>query len=133
MFATLVARRVAPQIEVIARADDDDNVANLYQAGAEYVLARSTVSGRELASKLPDEAVVTPASQVEFVRRSAPGLAGQSLSVAEIRARTNCTVVAVGRDVDDVTDVGPDLVVRDDDTLVVAGDDAIQRFSDLAG
>lgn len=135
VFATLVARQVAPEIEVIVRAVDDDNVANLYQAGAEYVLARSTVNGRVLASLLlDDEEVVTPESQVEIVRRAAPRLAGHSLADADVRDRTGCSVIAARRDGDVLTDIGPGFVVRDDDDLVVAGDgDAIKRFSELAG
>ncbi|MFB6127064.1 MAG: TrkA family potassium uptake protein [Halolamina sp.] len=133
VFATLVARQVAPEIEVIACAVDDDNVANLYQAGAEYVLARSTVNGRVLASLLFEEEVVTPESQVEIVRRAAPGLTGRSLGGADVRNRTGCSVIAVQRNGDVRTDVGPEFVVHADDDLVVAGDDAaIQRFSELA-
>lgn len=124
IFATLVIKHLSPETEVIARANESENVAKLYRAGAEYVLALSTVSGRILASNLTDEMVIAPESQVELVRARAPRLAGTSLAEADVRARTNCTVVAVERDGELITDVGPDLVVRATDTLVVAGTDS---------
>ncbi|WP_101296703.1 potassium channel family protein [Halegenticoccus soli] len=134
IFATLVAKQIAPEVEVIARANDADNVAKLYRAGAEYVLALATVSGRILASDLLDEEVIAPDAQIEIVRTEAPRLAGRSLADADVRARTNCTVIAAERDGEIVTDVGPDFVVRSGDSLVVAGTDAdINRFNELAG
>lgn len=133
LFAALVARQIAPDIEVIARANDADSVPKLYRAGAEYVLALPTVSGRMLASKLLDEEVITPETQVELVRMGAPNLAGQSLAEADVRARTSCTVVAVRRDGKLLTGIDPEFVVQRDDTLIVAGnDEAIDRFAALA-
>lgn len=133
LFAALVARQIAPDIEVIARANDADSVPKLYRAGAEYVLALPTVSGRMLASKLLDEEVITPETQVELVRMGAPSLAGQSLAEADVRARTSCTVVAVRRDGRLLTGIDPEFVVQRDDTLIVAGnDEAIDRFAALA-
>ncbi|MFC6825996.1 potassium channel family protein [Halopelagius fulvigenes] len=124
IFATLVIKHLSPETEVIARANETENVAKLYRAGAEYVLALSTVSGRILASNLTEETVIAPESQVELVRTRAPEIAGKSLAEADVRARTNCTVVAVERDGELITEVGPDLIVRSEDTLVVAGTDS---------
>lgn len=134
IFATLVVKQLAPETEVIARANDAESITKLYRAGAEYVLALSTVSGRILASNLTEEEVIAPQSQVEIVRTTAPQLAGQSLAEADVRARTNCTVIAVERDGELLTEIGPDFVVRSNDVLVVAGtDDDINRFNVLCG
>jgi Trk K+ transport system NAD-binding subunit len=134
VFATLAIKQLAPETEVIARANDADSVSKLYRAGAEYVLALATVSGRMLASSLLDEEVISPDTQIEVVRTEAPALVGRSLAAADVRARTGCTVVAAERDGELVTDVGPEFVVEADDTLVVAGvDEDIMRFNDLAG
>ncbi|WP_228546447.1 potassium channel family protein [Halegenticoccus tardaugens] len=133
IFATLVAKQLAPAVEVIARANDAENVPKLYRAGAEYVLALSTVSGRMLASDLLDEEIISPSTQIEIVRTAAPRLAGRSLAQADVRARTNCTVIAAERGGEILTEIGPDFVVRDDDALIVAGTDGdINRFNELA-
>jgi Trk K+ transport system NAD-binding subunit len=134
VFATLVITQVAPGIEVIARANEAESIKKLYRAGAEYVLALATVSGRLLASNLLDEEVIAPEAQLEIVRTTAPALTGRSLAEADVRARTNCTVIAAERDGELITDVGPDFVVRTDDSLIVAGPDRdVNRFNELVG
>ncbi|MFW5948900.1 MAG: NAD-binding protein, partial [Halolamina sp.] len=133
LFAALVAKQVAPETSLIARANDVDSAPKLYRAGAEYVLSLPTVSGRMIASKLLDEEVITPETQVEVVRREAPALVGQTLGQADVRARTGCTVIAIERDGQTLTAVDADLRIRDGDTLIVAGDDAaVDAFAELA-
>ncbi|QZP38688.1 potassium channel family protein [Halobaculum magnesiiphilum] len=131
IFATLAVKQVAPQVEVIARANDVESVPKLYRAGAEYVLSLSTVSGRLLASQLLDEEVLRPETQVDLVRTRAPRLEGRTLAEADVRAETGVTVVAVERDGDLLTDIGPDTKLIAGDRLVVAGtDDAVNRFNE---
>jgi len=133
LFASLVAKQVAPETGIIVRSNDADSAPKLYRTGAEYVLSLPTVSGRMLASKLLDEEVVTPETQVELVRRTAPALAGETIGQADVRARTGCTILAVERDGETLTSVGPDFRIRERDTLVVAGDDdAVDAFADIA-
>ncbi|WP_435182652.1 potassium channel family protein [Halobellus sp. EA9] len=134
IFATLVVERLAPEAEIIVRANDAASVKKIYRAGAEYVLALSTVSGRMLASNLTDEEVIAPQSQIEIVRVDAPRLVGTSLAKADVRARTGSTVLAVERDDELRTDVGPDFRIRSGDTLVVAGtDEAVNAFNERYG
>jgi Trk K+ transport system NAD-binding subunit len=135
VFATLAVAQFAPDVEVIVRANEQDSTTKLYRAGAEYVLALATVAGRILASSLlEDEEVIAPDTQIEVVRTVAPSLAGQTLAEADVRARTNCTVIAAERDDRLLTDVGPAFRVEDGDTLIVAGLDAdINEFNKIAG
>jgi len=134
IYATLVLKQVAPEVEIIARANETENIPKLYRAGAEYVLALSAVTGRMLASVLiEDEEILTPETQFELVRTTAPRIAGRSLGDVDLRARTGCTVVAAERGDELLTDLGPEFVVRADDTLIVAGsDEAINEFVALA-
>jgi Trk K+ transport system NAD-binding subunit len=130
IYATLVIRELAPEIEIIARADDPGTVWKLYNAGADYVLSLPTVTGEILASHLIDEVeIVTPQVEFEFVRSKAPSLAGESLADADIRARTGCTVIGVERNGELRTDLSAEFVVREDDTLIAGGSkEAIARF-----
>ncbi|WP_433631393.1 potassium channel family protein [Halomicrococcus sp. NG-SE-24] len=134
IFATLVARELSPTVEIVARANETDNIGKLYSAGADYVLALETVSGRMLASTiLEDEEVISPDKQIEIVRTTAPRLVGQSLGEANVRERTGCTVIAIERDGEVTTDLGPDFVVESQDRLIVAGTDAdTNAFTELA-
>jgi Trk K+ transport system NAD-binding subunit len=133
VYATLVLTWMAPDVEVIARANDPDNVWKLYNSGADYVLSLQTVTGRMLASHLIEgETILTPGMQFDLVRTDAPALAGRSLGEVDVRERTGCTVVAVERDGTLESGLGPEFVVEADDTLVVAGDDdATARFLEL--
>jgi Trk K+ transport system NAD-binding subunit len=131
-FAILVVRDLNPGIELIARAEQTENVQKMYRAGADYVLSLATVSGRMLASTiLEDEEVMSLDKQVEVVRTHAPNLVGRSLGEADVRARTGCTVVGVERDGEVVTDLGPEFTVREGDELVIAGtDEGTNRFTE---
>jgi len=134
-FAILVLRDLNPSIEIIARAEETENVQKMYRAGADYVLSLATVSGRMLASTiLEDEEVISLDKQVEVIRTSAPGLVGRTLGEADVRARTGCTIVGVERDGEVVTDLGPEFRVREGDELIVAGtDEGTNRFTETMG
>ena len=134
-FATLVVRDLNPDVEIIARAEETGNVRKMYRAGVDYVLSLATVSGRMLASTiLEDEDVISMDQQVEIVRTGAGSLVGSTLSDANIRSRTGCTVVAVERGETVLTELGPDVRVRSGDKLVIAGTDAsVRRFNERFG
>ena len=132
VFATLVIRELDPDVEILARAKETESVRKLYRAGADYVLALATVSGRMLASTILDEEVMSFDKQIEIVRTTAPALAGRTLGGADIRARTGCTVIAVERDGETITELGPDFELRADDDLVLVGtDEDTNRFAAL--
>ncbi|HMB50517.1 MAG TPA: NAD-binding protein [Natronoarchaeum rubrum] len=134
VYASLVVEQLAPGVEVIARANEDDNVAKLYRAGADYVISLSSVTGRMLATNLLDEEVLTPETQLELIRTTAPDLTGRSLGDADVRARTGATVVAVERGADVLAELGPEFTIEPNDVLLVAGDDeAIAAFTELVG
>ncbi len=134
-FATLVVRDLDPDVEVIARAEETNNVKKMYRAGADYVLSLATVSGRMLASTiLEEEDVISMDQQVEIVRVSPQRLGETTLGEADIRSRTGCTVIAVERNGDVLTDLGPDVHIDSTDQLVIAGtDEGVDRFTDLFG
>jgi Trk K+ transport system NAD-binding subunit len=134
IFATLVVRERRPEVEIIARADEKDSVRKLYQAGADYVLALATVSGRMLASTILEEDVISFDQQVEMIRFDADGLAGETPASANVRARTGCTVIAVERDGEVITEFDPDFEFERDDSLIVSGpDESITQFSAIFG
>lgn len=134
MLATLVVRELSTSIRIVARADEAESVGKLYRAGADYVLALSTVSGRIIASSvLEDEEIIAPDAHLEIIRTSAPELAGHSLDEIDVRSKTGCTVVAVERDGAVITDIGPEFVIDSEDIVIVAGtDEAVNKFTAIA-
>jgi Trk K+ transport system NAD-binding subunit len=133
VFATLVVREPDPDVDIIARADSTESVRKFYQAGADYVLALATVSGRMLAATNPEE-VVSFDQQIEIVRVDWGSLVARTLAEADVRARTGVTVIAVQRGEDVLTDLGPEFPIQHGDDLVVAGTDAdVNRFAASVG
>lgn len=132
IFATLVARNLAPDLEIIARANDRESVRKIYRAGADYVLALSRVTGRLLAANVLDEDLLAFDTQVKVVRTSADHLAGQTLVGANVRQRTGTTVIAVERDDEVITGPEPSFELREGDQVIVAGTDSgIAEFREL--
>ncbi|MFB6087591.1 MAG: TrkA family potassium uptake protein [Haloarculaceae archaeon] len=132
IFATLVVRQLDPEIEVVARANHTESVRKLYRAGADYVLALGTVSGRMLASTVLEEDVISYDQGVEIIRSPAGELAGQTVEGADILGRTGCTVLAIEREEEVITDFAPSFRFREDDEVVVAGtDESVHRFTAL--
>lgn len=139
MYATVAIEELAPDVEVITRVNDVENTAKLYRAGAEYVLALSTVTGRMVSSVLlEDEEVLTPETQLEvltpetqfeIIRTTAPELVGRTLNESAVRNRTGATVVAIERNGELLTNPGAGSVIKENDRLIVTGsDDAVNAF-----
>lgn len=133
-FTTLVTRDLSDSVEIVARVRKSGAVGKTYRAGAEYVLSSETISGRSVASEVLDEEVLSAGTNVDVVRTVAPGLVGETLEGAQVRKRTGCTVVAVERDDEVLTDLPPDFRIREGDLLVVAGtNEGTNEFVEMFG
>jgi Trk K+ transport system NAD-binding subunit len=136
VLATLIARELNPDLHIVVRATEEENVQKLYRAGADYVQSLETVSGRMLASTVfEEEETLAYDKQIRVVRTAATGLVGSTLVDEAVRTATGCTVVAVVRDDETITDFDPaTFTFRAGDGVVVAGtDEAITRFDDRFG
>jgi Trk K+ transport system NAD-binding subunit len=129
-FATLVVRDMAPDVQILARVEGKSNIPKTYRAGADYVLSLAMVTGRLSASRLlEDRDVMSLNRQVEIVRERVPKLAGETIGGADIRDETGCTVVAIERDGEVLTDIDPETRIESGDELVIVGtDEGIRAF-----
>lgn len=131
ILSTLIARDLNPDARIIVRANEEENIQKLYRAGADYVHSLATVSGRMMASTvLEDAEVLAYDKQIRIARLPAPGLAGETLAEAAVRGETGCTVVAIHRGEETITDFDPAAFQFDPgDGVTVAGtDDSITAF-----
>lgn len=133
IYSSIFIKQLEPDIELIVRANDPENIWKLYNAGADYVLSLPSVTGEILASTLIGDEILTPHDEFEFVRTPAPALVGETLAEADIRNRTGATVVAIERKNELLTDLGPKTRIEPEDVLVAAGSpsaaDAFCRFA----
>jgi Trk K+ transport system NAD-binding subunit len=133
-FVTLVARDLNDSVEIAARSQTSGAVGKTYRAGADYVLSVEAVSGRSVASEVLEEEILSVGKNFEVVKTETPGLVGKTLEDARVRERTGCTVVAVERDGETLTDIPPDFRVRENDEVVVAGtDEGTNGFVEIFG
>lgn len=132
LFALLVVRELNPDAELIARANEAASVPKMYQAGADYVLALTTISGRMLATVVLDEDVISLETKVGLVRTPVPELAGERLKDADALSDAQVTIVGVERDGRVLASLEPDFEFKAGDLVVVAGNDAdINTFQAL--
>ncbi|WP_227377499.1 potassium channel family protein [Haladaptatus halobius] len=131
IFATLIARDLNPDLQIVVRANEEEDVQKLYRAGADYVQSLATISGRMLASTVfEDEELLAYNKQVSIVRLPAPRLEGKTLADTAVQTVTGCTVVAIIRNGETITDFDPAnfRFVADDDVIIAGLDENITRF-----
>lgn len=122
IMASLLADRLASELDVIVRMNDDDNRTKVRRAGADYVLSLPEMSGRVLAQEVLREDLVSYGRQLKAIRIDADPYAGLALSDTELAA-ADCIVVAVDQDGELHTDVPPTFELRGDEEIVVVGRD----------
>jgi Trk K+ transport system NAD-binding subunit len=128
-LTTVLARSLDSSIEVLSRVSDTDATRKALSAGADYVLSVPRVSARMIAQELRGEEVLTPASQIRFVRVSASPFAGSTLAESGIYERTGCRVIAI-EDESGLSDT-PDPrreFTGDEQMTVVGSDKSVQEF-----
>ena len=132
-FATLIARDLNPDLQILVRAQEETAVQNLYRAGADFVQSLPVVCGRMLATTVfEDDTPPTPDRHVNVVRLAAPTLEGHTLEEVDPESQTNYTVLAISRDDEVLTDpVDEAFTFGAGDEVIVAGtDDGLQQFRD---
>jgi Trk K+ transport system NAD-binding subunit len=125
-FATLIARDLNPDLEIIVRANEQDNVEKLHRAGADYVQSLAGISGRMMASTLFEgEEMLTYDTELEVATEPAGRLAGTTLVDADVRTETGCTVLAVLRDDRTITRFDPEsFEFEPEDRVILVGTEA---------
>ncbi len=133
VFITLTARQLAPNLEIIARAEHPSTQKKLKQAGANHVVLPASIGATRIASLLTNPSavefieLVTKRSRLaiemdEILVREGGSLAGRSLRDADIGRLTGLIVIAVKRASGHVEfPPGRDLPFSPGDAIVVIG------------
>lgn len=121
LFATVILKDFAPEVPVIARVNQAQNVQRIHRAGADFALSISQVSGQILAGRLLGRKSIALDPKVEVLRVSAVGLEGKHPAQLGIRERTGSSVVAVERSGDLKLDFGPEFRFESGDEVYICG------------
>lgn len=129
LFLTLACRRMNPHIRIVARANRGENVAELYAAGADFVVSHTSVGASILTNIIEGRKNVFLTEGMSVFLRAVPrSLAGASVSNSQIRAQTGATVIAIlGSDSTPDLEIGPHTVLRGGSTLVMVGGSESER------
>jgi Trk K+ transport system NAD-binding subunit len=132
LFATVILKDLAPEVPVIARVNQADNVERIHRAGAFFALSISQISGQILAKKLLGQEAFAVDPQLKVLKVAAHPLAGRHPSELRLRSRTGCSLAAVERGDEVLVELGPDFRFQPEDTIYVCGSSrAVQRFGEV--
>ncbi len=134
VFITLSARRINPELHIVARYNSDSSAAKLRMAGSDRTLSPHSVGGRHLASLATRPAVVDFLDVIshvgggidfqleEFVVAEGSQLAGNSLAELDVFKKTGARILAI-RDGEGDFDTNPTgrASISVGDTLIILG------------
>jgi Trk K+ transport system NAD-binding subunit len=133
LFATVILRDLAPEVPIIARVNEADNVDRIHRAGAFFALSISQISGQMLAKKLLGQDAFAVDPDLKILKVDAADFAGRHPGELDLRGRTGCSIVAVERGDEVVVAFDPEFRFAQDDTIYVCGSGAaVRRFQDSA-
>lgn len=132
VFATLMIKQVAPDVEVIARANEPENVWKLYEAGAEYVVSLPTIAGKIIASEIIGKGnYILSETDYAFGRRTVPEeYTGSTLRNLDLREQEGVTVVCIERNGELLTEITGDTEIERGDTVIISGStQSVEQFT----
>ncbi|WP_087714092.1 potassium channel family protein [Natronolimnobius baerhuensis] len=133
IVATLTARALNGDLEIIAGARTADTVDALRTAGADYVLALPNVAGRMITLRVFDREVMTLEEPLQLLEVDAPALVGETISTEAIAAETGCTVIALERDTEFHSAVDGVRFDADNQLVLTGTDEQISQFRERYG
>ena len=132
IFLTLAIRQLLPHIRLVARANREENVAQLYLAGADFVVSNASVGASILLNILEAKASLFLTEGIHVFRRAVPNtLAGLRIAESRLRAQTGCTIVAIeGQDGTSQVSPPPETVLEKESTLILIGTSSQEELFD---
>jgi len=135
VFLTLASRHLLPHIRLVARANSDESVEQLYMAGADFVVSNASVGTSILLNILESKASAFLTEGITVFRRQLPkALAGRNIADSKLRPRTGCSIVALEPSGGGETVVAPppETLLTEGATLILIGTPAQEERFDVA-
>ncbi len=134
IFLTLASRQLLPHIRLVARANREEAVEQLYRAGADFVVSNASVGAGILFNILESKASAFLTEGVSVFRRPLPeSLVGQTIADSQLRPRTGCSIVALEpTHGDSLVSPPPDTRLEKGITLILIGTPAQEELFDTA-
>lgn len=136
IFLTLSSRKSNPHMRIVARANTEENVAQLYAAGADFVVSNASVGASILMNILESKETIFLTEGITVFRRSVPGaLIGKTIEESRMRPKTGCSIIAIEHSGEEVQLAPkPDTRLTADCGLMLIGSpEQEERFGELYG
>jgi Trk K+ transport system NAD-binding subunit len=124
IFLTLACRHLNPHIRIVARANREANVDELYAAGADFVVSNASVGANILMNILENKESIFLSEGMQVFRYTVPAsLDGKTIATARIRSLTGSTVIALERGSQEEPTIlpAPDAVLSQGMILILIG------------
>jgi Trk K+ transport system NAD-binding subunit len=133
LFAAVVIRAAAPDLPLIARVNRAENVDLIHRAGADFALSISEVSAQILGHRLMNRDTRSFGTELRILRATTERMP-EEITAALVRRRSGCSVVAIERGNEVLTEIPGDTTFEAQDIVLVCGHrSATERFAALYG
>lgn len=130
VYLAIYCRRLRPDVQILARANQDRNVSTLHRAGADFVMSYASTGANSIFNLLRSGHILLLTEGLDVFRIPVPpSLVGRTLVESQFRQSTGCNVVAIEQD--GTFDVNPDphRPLSATAELIVVGDaESQERF-----
>lgn len=117
LFATVIARDLAPDVPIIARVNHARNLDNIHRAGADFALSISDVSGQMLSARLLGRHARVREEHRRVIKVDGATVAGRT--PADLAAREGRTVLALQRGGETIRRIDPAIILEAGDFIWV--------------
>lgn len=130
IYLTIYCRKLRPDLQIISRATFEENAARLHEAGADFVMSYASMGANLLFNLLQKDCLLMAAEGLNVFRVALPeALIGVSLKDSGLRERAGCSLLAVNRQGQAITDYAADFLFQEgDELLLIGGMDAPSAF-----
>ena len=135
VYLTIYCRQLRPDIQILARATEERNVATLHRAGADSVLSYASMGAGAVMNLLQRNKIVMVAEGLDLFEVRVPDeLAGLTIAESGIRERTGCSLVAIRTE--SGNEIGPSpaaTLPAEANIVLIATNESQQRFLEIYG
>ncbi|MDH3642070.1 MAG: TrkA family potassium uptake protein, partial [Gammaproteobacteria bacterium] len=122
IYLTIFCRLLRPDIQIICRATFEGHVAPLHRAGSDIVMSYASMGSNALFNLLKRSDLLMVAEGLDVFKVAVPKqLAGKTIAEANIRHRTNCSVIGIDSHDETRTDPTPDTLLPAEGEIILIG------------
>jgi voltage-gated potassium channel len=130
IYLTIYCRKLRPDIQIISRANSDNNVSTLARAGANLIMSYPSLTANAVFNFMRQNKILMLSEGIDIFSVSLPAqLKGKNLINSKIRENTGCTVIALKQNDEVAVNPDPAAPFSDNTNLLLLGtEEAENKF-----